>query len=92
MSWNWGGENVNTDVTYDFASDIEMNFKTDVEYKSDTYVDADIDVKVDIKGNLATFNADVQAFGNDTAVELNLVAFTTEDFSSVTMSGYAATG
>lgn len=91
MTYSWGGwGDANVDVTYDFASDVEMEFKTDVEYKSDTYVDTDIDVKVDIDGNSAVFNVDVQAIGDDGAVELNLVSFTTDNYAGITLTGFSA--
>jgi hypothetical protein len=90
MTYSWGGwSDANVDVTYDFASDVEMEFKTDVEYKSDTYVDTDIDVKVDVEGNSAVFNVDVQAIGDDGAVELNLVSFTTDNYAGITMTGFS---
>ena len=78
------------DVNYDFKSEIESAFELDANYESDVSVNADIDVSVDIASNLATFNADVQAIGDDGATELNLQAIATEDYSSITMSGYSA--
>ncbi len=83
--FNW-----DLDVSYDFSSEVSMEFETDVDYKSDFCVDVNIDVCVDIDGNLATFNVDVQAVGDDGATEVNLTAITTDDYSSITLSGYSA--
>ena len=83
--FNW-----DLDVSYDFASEINMDFDTNADYSSDICVDANIDVCVDIDGNLATFNVDVQAVGEDSATEVNIAVITTDDYSSITLSGYSA--
>jgi uncharacterized membrane protein len=82
---------VNLDASYDFSSDIDVNF--DLYSDIDSYLDVDheIDVCVDIEGNEATFAIDIQAFGHDTATDLNLVVVVEEgEWSSITATGYAA--
>ncbi|MEO3388484.1 hypothetical protein [Mesorhizobium sp. CAU 1741] len=82
---------VNLDASYDFNSNIDMDFYSDLDVYSDWDVDHNIDVCVDIDGNDATFAIDVQAYGSDTSVELNLVVAVEEgEWSSITASGYAA--
>ena len=83
--FNW-----DLDVSYDFSSEVSTEFETEVEYKSDICVDANIDVCVDIDGNLAAFNVDVQAVGDDGATEVNIAVITTDDYSSIVLSGYSA--
>lgn len=82
---------VNLDASYDFDSDINMDFYSDLDVYSNWDVDHDIDVCVDINGNDATFAIDLQAYGNNTSTELNLlVAVEDNAWSSITASGYAA--
>lgn len=84
-------DDVNLDASYDFDSDINVDFYSDLDVYSDWNIDHDIDVCVDIHGNDATFAVDVQAFGDNTSVELNLlVAVQDNEWSSITASGYAA--
>lgn len=83
--------NVNLDASYDFASDIDVWFDLDSDINFDLDVDKDICVDVDIDGNEATFAIDIQAFGSDTSVDLNLVVAVLEgEWSSITATGYAA--
>lgn len=91
MTFFYDPTEVNFDASYDYSANIETDFDTDVTYESSTDIDASVDVCVDVDGNLATFNVDVQAFGSDTAVEVNLVAFTNESYSSITLTGFSAT-
>ena len=90
MTQHYDPTEVNFDATYDYSASIETCFDTYTSYVSDTSVDASIDVCVDISGNLATFNVDVQAFGENSGVEVNLVAFTNDNYSSITLTGYSA--
>lgn len=81
----------NLDASYDFDSNINMDFYSDLDIYSDWDVDHNIDVCVDINGNDATFAIDIQAFGSNTSVELNLLVAVEEGaWSSITASGYAA--
>ena len=87
----WYDPGVNLDASYDFSSDIDVDFNFDSDVDSYLDVDHSIDVCVDIDGNEATFAIDVQAFGHDTAVDLNLVVAVQEgEWSSITATGYAA--
>jgi hypothetical protein len=87
----WPNDDVNLDATYDFESNIDMNFDSYVDIDSYIDVDHDICIDVDIDGNEATFAIDLQAYGHDTAVDLNLVVVVQEgEWSSITASGYAA--
>lgn len=82
---------VNLDASYDFDSDINVDFYSDLDVDSFWDVDHSYDVCVDISGNDATFAIDIQAFGSDTSVELNLLVAVDEGaWSSITASGYAA--
>ncbi|MFG1412445.1 hypothetical protein V5G24_15160 [Xanthobacter sp. VTT E-85241] len=92
-SWDHGSNddfNWDLDVTYEFSSDVSLEFDTTTEYSSDFNVDPSIEVCVDIDGNFAGFNVDVQAVGDDTSVEVNLAVVTTDDYSSIPLSGYSA--
>lgn len=91
--WNQGGNddfNWELDVNYDFNSEVSVDFYTDVDTYSYLSVDANVDVCVDISGNLATFNIDVQAVGDDGATEVNLSVVTTEEYSSISVNGFSA--
>lgn len=94
MTFPWPGGNDDfswdLDVTYDFEAYVDVDFDTDTTYDSYTDVDASIDVCVDIEGNLAEYNIDVQAVGDDGATALNLVVITEDDYSSITATGYSA--
>lgn len=96
MSYDHGGHGGNNDfnwdldVTYDFDSEVSSEFDMTNDYDSDLNSDVDIDVCVDIDGNSATFYIDVQAVGDDGATEVSLAVVTTEDYSSIVISGYSA--
>jgi len=94
MSFDWGHDNDDfnwdLDVSYEFSFDVSLSFETETSYSSDFDVDPSIDVCVDIDGNFAGFNIDVQAVGDDSATEVNLGVVTTEEYSSITVSGYSA--
>jgi len=84
-------DDVNLDSSYDFESNIDVCFDFYSNIESNLYVDHEIDVCVDIEGNEAVFAIDVQAFGHDTATELNLVVVVEQgEWSSITATGYAA--
>jgi hypothetical protein len=89
---NWyDPSDVNLDSSYDFDSDINVDFCFDSNISSYLDVDHNIDVCVDIDGNEAVFAIDVQAFGDNTSTELNLVvAVQDNEWSSITATGYAA--
>jgi hypothetical protein len=89
---NWyDPSDVNLDSSYDFDSDINVDFSFCSDVSSYLTVDHSIDVCVDISGNEATFAIDVQAFGDNTATDLNLVvAVQDNEWSSITATGYAA--
>lgn len=87
----WHNDDPNLEASYEFDSDIDVYFELDSSFDSYVDVDHSIDVCVDISGNEATFAIDVQAFGDDTATDLNLVVAVQEgEWSSITASGYAA--
>ncbi len=85
---SWGGEHES--ASYYFDSDINVEFCADFNVSSYLDVDHNIDICVDIEGNEASFAIDVQAFGDDSAVELNLVVVTNDDWASITATGYSA--
>ncbi|MEP9377232.1 hypothetical protein ABLE91_10985 [Aquabacter sp. CN5-332] len=78
------------DVVKEFEVSIDLSFDTETSYESNFDPEVNIDVCVDIEGNFAGFNVDVQAVGDDGATEVNLVALTTDDYSSITLTGYSA--
>jgi hypothetical protein len=83
----------NLDVEYNFNLDVTVEFDTTVDYESNYNVDPEVNVCVDIDGNWAGFQVDVQAIGEDTATEVNLAVITLEDeYSSITLTGYSAVG
>ena len=83
---------VDVDVSYDFDSDIDLNFDLDSDIDSHVDVDVDISVDVNVTGNSASFAIDVEAFGDNAATELNLMALATDNSSSIIATGYAAVG
>ena len=91
MSGYGHSDDVNLDASYEFDSDIRVEFDLDSEINIDLDVDKDICVDVDIDGNEATFAIDLQAYGENTSVDLNLVVAVLEgEWSSITATGYAA--
>lgn len=93
---NHGGSsdfNWELDVEYVFDLEVTVDFDTTVDYESNYNVDPEVNVCVDIDGNWAGFQVDVQAIGEDTATEVNLAVITLEDeYSSITLTGYSAVG
>jgi hypothetical protein len=93
MTFYCDPSDVNLDASYDFDSNIDVDFDLYSDIDSNLDVNHDIDVCVDINGNEATFAIDVQAYGHDTATDLNLVVAVQEnEWSSITATGYAAAG
>lgn len=86
----WNNDDVDFDASYDFDATINIDYTTYLDFNSDVYVDHDISVDVCIDGNEAVFSIDVQAHGDDSATELNLVVFVDEEYSSITATGWAA--
>ncbi|GGG37805.1 hypothetical protein GCM10010964_27050 [Caldovatus sediminis] len=76
------------DVKVDYEVDLEIS----TDPKLDSWVDVDhyYDVDVDIKGNDATWNIDIEALGDNTSVQLNLFVLVTDYMSSIITTGYAA--
>lgn len=84
-------DDVNLDASYDFESDINIDFDLTSDITINLDVDKNIDVCVDIDGNEATFTVDVQAFGDNTSADVNVVTAVAEgEWSSITITGYAA--
>ncbi len=91
MTFYYPQDDVNLDASYDFESDIDMSFDSCLDINSYLNVDHNIDVCVDIDGNEAVFAIDIQAYGDNTSTELNLVVVVQDnEWSSITASGYAA--
>lgn len=84
---NWG-EHENGH--YEFDSDINLDYCAEFDISSYLTVDHSIDVCVDIQGNEALYAIDVQAFGENSVAELNLVVVVNDNWSSITATGYAA--
>lgn len=79
------------EATYKFEAYIDLDFDTSVTYYSDAYVDYCVSTDFDLDGNSAFFNVDVQAYGDDTAVEANVLAWTNDSYSSLTITGFSIT-
>lgn len=91
--WDWGHDDnveIELEVTKDFEAYIDVDFDTDITYESYYDPEVNVDVCVDIDGNFAGFNVDVQAFGEDTSTEVNLVVITTDEYSGIALTGYSA--
>jgi len=88
--WGNHGEEVEVDVDVkkDIDIDFEMDAKIDIYKEFDAYVDICVDV--DIDGNSATFAIDIEAFGKNSATELDLAVLVTDESSSIIAVGYAA--
>jgi hypothetical protein len=87
---NNGNDSIEFEFSKEFDVDINIEFQAEFEVESELYVNHEINVCVDIDSNLATFAIDVQAVGDDSATELNLVVFVNDDYSSITATGWAA--
>lgn len=91
MSYNNNWDDIDLDASYEFDSKIDIDFTLDSDIDIDLDVHKDICVDVDIDGNEATFAIDVQAYGTNTSVDLNVVVAVLEgEWSSITATGYAA--
>lgn len=93
FNWcDWGNDDFNwdMDVGYDFNSEVSSEFAIDANFDSNLDVNACVDINVDIDGNIASFYVDVQAVGDDGATEVNIAVVTTDDYSSIVISGYSA--
>lgn len=88
--WDSNSFEVEKDVKVDVDIDVSLDFVTDPVYGSYLEVDHKYDVEVDIKGNDATFNIDIEALGDNSSTQLNLTVLVTDDLSMITASGYAA--
>ena len=64
----------------------------DLDSNIDSHLDVDINISVDVDttGNLASFAIDLQAFGHDTATDLNLVVLAADNYSNITAVGSSA--
>lgn len=82
----------------DFDKEIDVNVDTEIDLEFDTFVELtkniDVDVYVDqtvnIKGNTANVQFDVEAVGDNTLAEFDVSVLVTDDFSSITGSAFAA--
>jgi hypothetical protein len=81
--------NVDKDINVDV--DVFQTFSTDIFLFKFVDIDVDVDVNVDIEGNFAQATWDVQAIGEDTAAEIDLVVLAIEEtLSHVSGTAYAA--
>lgn len=78
------------DIEIDVDAEIELEFEVENEYESEVDVDYDICSDIDIDGNSALLEANVEAVGDDTLVEVKAVVLTTDHYSGVTVSGLSA--
>lgn len=91
--WHGGGGN-DADIDFDFDKDIDVDIDLDVDIDYDIDLDKDVDIDVDIDadahidGNITNFTVEAEALGDDTFVEVDVVANSIEDeLSSLTIVG-----
>jgi hypothetical protein len=70
----------------DIDKDIDVNVNFDFSSNVDIYLDS----HVNIDGNFAQANFDVEAIGDNSSAELDLVVLTTDNLSSITGSATSA--
>jgi hypothetical protein len=94
--WNGGGAGGGggNDVDFDFEKniDIDIDLNVDLDFDIDLDKDVDIDVDIDVNphidGNTTSFTIEAEALGQDTFVEVDVVANSIEDeLSSLTIVG-----
>ena len=93
MTWfNNGGEEIEVEVELEVEKEIEVEYDFKYEAEVDKEFDAEVDicVDVDVEDNSATFAIDVEAFGDDSATELDLSVLVTDESSSIIAVGFAA--
>lgn len=78
----------------DIDVDVEIDFDVDVDVDVEKDIDIDIDVKsdVDLDGNTAELTLDVQAIGDNTAVDAEVAILTVDnEMSSISLFAFSAT-
>jgi hypothetical protein len=78
------------DFDKEFEIDVKLDFETNVDVNVDIKKDIDVDMDLDdLKGNGATLTLDVEAFGENTLVEVVSSVIATDQMSSVTVEAGA---
>ena len=89
--WNWGGD-VDFDKEIDVDIDVVVDLDTDINFDKEYDADIKIYADTDVEGNSATLQVEAEAYGEDTAVEVDAVVLTMEEtLSSVYLSVISAT-
>jgi hypothetical protein len=74
----------------DIEVDVDVDLKFDIEFDKDVDVDIKVESDVDIKGNLAQATIDVEAYGDNSLVEVDMAALTTDYLSHISLSVISA--
>jgi len=91
---SWWNNNDDFDFSKDIDIDVDADFDVDWDFYNDydSYVDISHEVcsDIDLDGNSALLDANVEAVGDDTLVEVSAVVLTTDDYSGVTLTAFSA--
>jgi len=91
MSYNHNnGDEFEFEKDIDVEADFYVGWEYENEIDSEVYVDHDIESYVDLEGNSAVLNLNVEAVGDDTLVEASAVVLTTDYYSGITVTAVSA--
>ena len=88
--WNKGGKDVDFDKDIDIDIDLDVDIDYDIDLHKDVDIDFDLSSDLHIDGNTTSFTVEAEAVGDDTFVEVDVVALSTDGLSSLTMVGTIA--
>ncbi|MGG5812498.1 hypothetical protein [Falsiroseomonas sp. CW058] len=81
------------EVIYDTEAWVDVSIETDNSFSDHVDISEDICWEPSVDGNSVVFNVDAQAFGEDTLVNVSILAFAVEDqYSAFTSSGVIVVG
>ena len=76
------------DVKYDFTAYVNLDCDTDNTYENFVKIEEDIDWDPKVEFNSVLFNIDAQAFGDETLVDVSVIAIAlNNEYSTFTASG-----
>ena len=87
-----GNDGVELEASYDFDSDINLDWYSDTDISVDLDIDVSIESCVDVDGNVAQGSVDAQAFGDDTMTDFMISVLTNDDYSSSVGWAISVTG
>ena len=83
---------VELEASYDFTSDINLDWYSETDISVDVNIDFSIESCVDVEGNVAQGSVDAQAFGDETMTDFMLSVLTNDDYSSSVGWAISVTG